>query len=167
VATYGEDIFVHLRQYEVEKDEKTGTKGFYPTKVGVTLIPSRFETLTTHEEEINSAVAEMRKYYKKPVDVKLHLGGGFYCTIKSGFDCVNIRKYFVPPGQKEPIPTKKGLALKFNEWKVLTQLIEDIKSIAPELAEATPCYGRDDHANQEGMWTCTECCPFGNKFDCM
>jgi len=31
-----------------------------------------------------------------PVSYKAHIGGGYYVSITSGFNCIDIRKFYVP-----------------------------------------------------------------------
>jgi len=52
----------------------------------------------------------------KAVSYKCAIGGGYYVSVTSGFYCVDIRKFFVPFGQTEIKPTRRGLALRLREW---------------------------------------------------
>ncbi len=98
------------------------------------------------------------------VDVREHIGGGVHVCVKSGLHLVDIRKYFVPVGTVSPIPTRMGIALKFPEWEKLTEYLDVIKSLSPELTDAEPCFNAEDHANVMGFLQCTECSPYGCDF---
>ena len=52
-------------------------------------------------------------------EYKSHLGGGWFCTVKSGCFTLHIRKFFVPLDKMVLIPTKKGIALTVVEWRKL------------------------------------------------
>ena len=92
-----------------------------------------------------------------------HIGGTHYVSVTSGYQCVDFRKWFQPYGSKdgEIKPTKKGMALRFDEWADLCTLVTTINAKYPSLDSALPCYYDDDHMNQVGWLNCTECNPFG------
>jgi len=96
----------------------------------------------------------------KSVSYKCSIGGGYYVSITSGFYCVDIRKFFVPFGQTEIKPTRRGLAVRLREWSNWKKIIDTINSTYPSLGTALPCYLGDDHQNQIGALECRECNPF-------
>ena len=136
-------------------DEKQG----YPTSVGVALNPSRFAVLSMIQDEVNEKLNQLNKSQK--FEYKSHLGGGFYCTVRSGCYSVHLRKYFVPNEQIIPIQTKKGIALRLKEWRNLIGHLKTIREEFPELSTATPCHFDSYHNNQEAAFSCMECYPFG------
>lgn len=97
------------------------------------------------------------------IKLRQHVGGGYYVSVTSGFRCVDIRKFYKPHGSTEAEikPTKRGVALRFDEFAHLCNLIEEINVAYPDLASAQPCFFDDDHLNQLGWLSCTECHPFG------
>lgn len=97
---------------------------------------------------------------EREVKYGAHIGGGHYVSVTTGFQCVDLRKWYVPYGQTETKPTKKGIALRLGEWEKMRSLIETINSDHPNLGTALPCYMQDDHLNQLGALACHECYPF-------
>jgi Transcriptional Coactivator p15 (PC4) len=113
------------------------------------------------KEEVSDAVKQRRT--GQSITLKTHLGGGIYCTMNEGFDSVNFRQYFVPEGQQEAIPTKRGISLKFTEWEKFAALVDEMKQLSPDLLLAEPCYMNTNHYNQLGFLNCKECKPFPDK----
>src|SRR5688572_14059271 len=66
-----------------------------PTKVVVALAPGRASTLFSFIEDIQGKVGQMRKG-DNVFDYRRHLGGGVYCSVKSGCYAINLRLYFLP-----------------------------------------------------------------------
>jgi len=109
--------------------------------------------------EINIAVQQLEEVGR---EVKLwsHIGGGHYVSVTSGFQCVDFRKWFQPRGQKDPKPTRKGIALNLDQWVRMRKIVEAINNDHPVLAAALPCYMEDGHQNPMGAFECRECYPF-------
>ena len=145
---------VHIRQYE--KD--VFTRYMYPTAKGIALRPHRLVKLFELSGCIDKCVEKLRN---KDGDVKLrkHLGGGIFVGVVNGYQCVNLRKYFVPVGSVIPFPTRFGIAIRFNEWNALHNAIGDLLKNFPSLMSSTPCHMNTDH--QLNYLDCPECCPFG------
>jgi len=61
-------------------------------------------------DEVETNVEALRVNH--PVSYKTHIAGGYYEFITSGFNCVDIRKFYVPYGQTDPKPTRRGIALR-------------------------------------------------------
>ena len=94
------------------------------------------------------------------VKYQSHVGGGHYISVTSGYKCVDFRKFYVPYGQAEVKPTKKGIALRLREWDEMKRVVDAINDAFPALATALPCYMEGDHANQMSALQCSECYPF-------
>lgn len=94
-----------------------------------------------------------------------HIGGAHYVSVTSGYFCVDFRKWFQQYGSMdgEIKPTKRGIALRFDEWSDLCNLVNTIGTTYPSLGSALPCYYDDDHMNEMGFLNCAECQPFTNK----
>lgn len=95
------------------------------------------------------------------VNFRQHIGGGYFVSVTSGFFCVDFRKFFVPRGQHDVKPTRKGIALRLYEWADMRKVIEDINTDYPDIGTALPCSVQDDHNNQLSAFNCRECYPFG------
>ena len=97
----------------------------------------------------------------KPVSYRYPIGGGYYVSVTSGFNCIDIRKFFLPYGQSDIKPTRRGLALRLHEGMDMRKIIENVDSAYYELGTALRCYLRE---NQIGALECSECNPFQPLF---
>ena len=105
-------------------------------------------------DEIDQCVA---KVAAKDDDVKLqlHIGGGWYVSVTSGFFCGDVRRFYHLPGAGVK-PTR------FYAWTRLKATATEIRHRHPKVADAQPCWTGADHFNQEGAVGCGECNPFGD-----
>ena len=158
VSRYNDALYVHIRQYEMDPI----TKKEYPTPKGIYLTPSRFANLMLQIEEIDRAVEQLKNKDDHFSEMKTHLGGGTYLTVQNGYQCVNIRRYFLPEGKEVPLPTHSGIALRIPEWDVFRSLLNDIKNCTPELSVAIPCFSTLGH---DHPLLCHECSPFGWNYN--
>jgi len=114
-------------------------------------------------DETNKSVQAMDNG-EQDVKFQHHIGGAIYVSVMNGYRCVNIRKWFQPEDLNGEIrPTKKGVALRFNEWRDLCTLITVINATFPPLNAAQPCFYDGDHMNQLGWLNCKECHPFSRN----
>jgi len=90
------------------------------------------------------------------VKYQSHVGGGHYISVTSGYKCVDFRKFYVPYGQAEVKPTKKGIALRLREWDEMKRVVDAINDAFPALATALPCYMLSDHLTS---FDCKDCYP--------
>ena len=81
-------------------------------------------------------------------------------SVSTGIYCIDIRKFYVPYGEQDVKPTRRGLALRLHEWPQMKKIVDSINAEHPSLGTALPCYMSDDHQNQQGMLECRECNPF-------
>ena len=146
-------MFVHVREYETDPS----TNKLYPSKRGVSFIPSTFSNFVMNLDEIDRNVRELNS--DKSFEFRVHLGKGVFCTVTSGYYFINLRRYFLLNEKLQP--TKNGICLKISEWNCLKGFIEDIKKTTPFLSGAAPCFYLTDHSNQEGVSNCNICFPFG------
>ena len=72
---------------------------------------------------------------------------------------VSLCLFWIPEGQLEIIPTKKGIFLTKFQWSALKKKLEELLLTHPELAVVSECINSRD--NQQGMLECHECMPFG------
>jgi len=108
-------------------------------------------------DEIKEAVQDMSK--DKNVNLRIHFGGAVYVSVKSGFLCVDFRKFYQPyDAQSDDIkPTRKAVSLRLDEWANL------LHASYTSLESVQPCYVADDHMNQIGWLECLECNPRLNQ----
>ncbi len=145
------NVLVHIRKYI----EKNGKK--YPTKTGAALTPTRWNEFVTGLHELEDSVNKLSA--GGDLRYTQHLGGNWNVTVNSEFPCVNIRRFWLPEGAEQAVASRKGIALRIDEFKALVASMNDINSHVPELSDVIPCSMRDDHQNQLGMLTCPECNP--------
>jgi len=81
-------------------------------------------------------------------------------SVTTGFKCVDFRQFYVPYGDTEIKPTRKGIALRLAEWDQIKKVIKLVNTVYTALANATPCYFANDHQNQLGALHCRKCNPF-------
>jgi len=96
----------------------------------------------------------------KNVNFKQSVGGGYYISMTSGFYCIDFRQFFLPYGETDIKPTRRGLALRHREWGEMRRIMNAINSRYPSVGTALPCYLGDDHLNQIGALQCRDCYPF-------
>ena len=154
VSRFNGNLLVHIRQYQ-----QNGKGGSYPTKIGITLSPSRFMTLLSFVDTIKSNVERLRNR-EQNVTCKLHLGGGIFVSISGDYLAVNIRRFFQPEGEITPHPTKKGLALRLSEWDNLTAQLQAIEKLID--SDERPCF--ESHLSPVTRFHCKECNPFMSYF---
>jgi len=107
---------------------------------------------------------DIRKLLDGAQDVKYHehIGGGHYISVTTGFRCVDFRRWFLPHDEQDPKPTKKGVALRLDDWAKMRNIVETIDDNHPSLASAIPCHVQENHQNEMGALECPECHPFPN-----
>uniref|UniRef100_K1Q7T4 Transcriptional coactivator p15 (PC4) C-terminal domain-containing protein n=1 Tax=Magallana gigas TaxID=29159 RepID=K1Q7T4_MAGGI len=70
------------------------------------------------------------------VAYKHHLEENYYMTVDNDYPVVNIRKWWMPPGNGEIVPTKNGAAITFDQWETLKELMSKVgKKIGDQLKE--------------------------------
>jgi len=147
VCVFNGETKVHVREYIDEK---------YPTKKGICLSPIRWAALLGTAftlDEILSNRSDLRD------DYRVHLGGFVYVKANKEYGTIDIRQYFIPDGQHNEIPTKKGVTLRKFEWFALKKRVDDINRLSEDLINAKPCAESLDHANPERYFACLECNP--------
>jgi len=108
-------------------------------------------------DEVDKSVTALGS--KEAVNTRIHVGGGYYVSVTSGFQCVDMRRFYLRDGKLKP--TREGVALRLSEWTDLCGLMQTISDARPKLGAAIPCYLAEDHQNQLGWLECIECNPFG------
>lgn len=119
----------------------------------------RWAQLTALEYFIDQQVNQLLGRSDK-VAFQVHLGGGFYVSVTSGFDCVDLREFYFNKNKGSPCPSMKGIALRIVEWEKLKQVFFEINKNFPTLSTTQPCSDGTDHYNQESALSCHECHPF-------
>jgi len=111
-------------------------------------------------DEIETNIKALRVNH--PVSYKTHIGGGYYVSVTSGFNCIDIRKFYIPCGQTDPKPTRRGIALRLSEWTEIKKIINTINAKFPTLGTTLPCFYNEDHLDPLVALQCRDCHPFMN-----
>ena len=121
---------------------------------GVALPLERWAQLKMWIGSIDKAVNEATS--QKYIDFKLYIGENMFICVTTGILCIDMRQWYM---NKQAVlrPGRTGIALKIPEWAKLRELIPEMMARSYKLRTAYTCV----HDNQEGQWTCTECCPNG------
>ena len=125
VKSFNGQTRVDIRQYD-----KFGDK-IYPTKSGVHLCRSQFVNLLDLEKEIDNDVSEFRN--KTVESFKYHLGDEVYVTATVGFPLVHIRLHYKNEDMSVALPTKVGVALRFDEWDALVNILEKVQKLIDKM----------------------------------
>jgi len=105
----------------------------------VTLTTSRWSRLMSFLRQINIELEEIELYVRS-IAYRAHIGDNCYVSVTSGFDCVDIRHFYVPYGLQcdQVCPSCNGLAHRLDMWKHLLKLVPTIHKRHPELIIAEP-----------------------------
>lgn len=148
------EMLVHVRKYDKRDDGL-----LFPTKKGIALNLEKWAKLECWKsQDIDDEILKYRD--NQEVDYMAHLGGNYYVTLKKGYPCVNIRRWFLPENEQEICPTKTGIALSFDQWKKVKLAMVAVRDLLKnELENITFCEFTDSHAGQLGALRCSNCNP--------
>ena len=157
----GKYVTVEVKAYGPQNVEVVFIQTLYENnllkKKEFPLTIQRYQQLMWQTPSIEEAVTQHKE--GKDVHYNWHLGGNRYVQVNSGFPVVDLREFWMPEGKDQVQPTRRGIALKFDEYDTLIKLRADIEKGIPELSETQPCYMDSDHMNQLGYLRCVECNP--------
>ena len=129
------------------REFKQTEKSKFPTKKGISLNLELFKSLALATDMVDTAM-------NKNEDLHYHIGGNIFLTVRSDNPCVDIRKYWKPENEVNLVPTKKGICLRPTEYVNLKSHVSNLEKEVPQLETIVPCFMRDDHQNQLGMFRC-------------
>jgi hypothetical protein len=87
VSKFNHQHYVHIRNWEDGK----------PTTYGISLTVQMWWEIQRYNLELNNKILKLQQE-DQDVDYKYHLGKNWYICVQSGFQFVNIRRYWTPPG---------------------------------------------------------------------
>ncbi|XP_062604155.1 uncharacterized protein LOC134265975 [Saccostrea cucullata] len=154
VSVYNGGVNVHIRHF-MEKNGK-----YFPTKRGVVFNLGRWVRLESLIEEISNY---LETYWKQTEEIQWHVGGGVFVSLSPKQSTVDIRHYWKPNDAENPVHTKKGVCLNRAKFSKLQASLIELHDYVPELNDVELCTYSESHRNAEGMLSCPECTPFGNK----
>ncbi len=139
------DTYVHIRELASENP--------IPTSKGITLTLQRCNKLYSILTEIIIHVDQMKR--NEPTLYRRHIGGNWYVTMESGYNTVDIRRFWLPDNATSIRATRNGVSLQFNQFEELKNGLRILDSFVPELNNVVPCYLSGKHCRD----TCMECSP--------
>jgi hypothetical protein len=123
----------------------------------VTLPAKRWAVLITILPDIENSVNTLKT--DQSVKFSTHLGGGYFTSVNTGFQCVDIREFYYNKKEKAPKPTKHGIALNLVQWDQFKEIIQLINIHFPRLSKTQMCI----HGDLDNMYKCSECRPFSQE----
>ena len=97
----------------------------------------------------------------KDINLKKHIGGGFYLSVNSPYKYVGIRKWNTN-SRGSLYPTSEGVSLKAAEWREALDVINKLYTERLELYQCVSCIldpNKPDHDKKN----CTECSHLDNS----
>ena len=132
VEEFKGQIYVHIRQFE---ENPVSTK-LYPTQKGCAVTPIPFANLLKIVPDIDERIVELRTPNSREFKYSVHLGEATFCTMESGYHCINLRTYYSRDNRL--MATRKGISLRLDEWDIVKSKFDEIKELSPILADAKP-----------------------------
>jgi hypothetical protein len=126
----------------------------------------RFVLFRQYMDEATARIMDVKRG-RDDVQYKVHLGGNMYLQVNSPYRGISIRQFknIGDSTHVELIPDVSGMFLLIPEWDRFIIIDKDIDTDIPELVNTVLCRDQTDHCNQEGYFTCPECCPNGENRD--
>ena len=153
VVKYQNEVRVDLRKWG------TNAVGVpHPTKKGVSFSLQRWVRMGHMQDRIATIMTSIEN--KEEASERIFIGGRLQVEMKSPYHCVDLREWYVDEQDGAFKPTRKGISLKFRQWRKLCTYAGQIQQLVPEIQHLLPCYMDTDHQNQLGMLACSECNPY-------
>jgi len=144
---------IHIREYDTSEVDGNGQYE-YPTKSGVCLNAKRLKILKNCLDDIDDNLKAQQQGVT--TNYKTHLGAAIYASVGT-YNGVDLRRYWIPEGQENEVPTRCGIFIPASQWPSLKRKLTELLATHPHLEEVDECF----HQNQLGMMDCRECNPFG------
>ena len=154
-STLNGQKYIHIREYDTSK---TGT--LFPTKKGMSFDLRRWAVFRESAADVDECIKKIRAG-DETVEFHRHLGAANYLRIKREISYVDLRKFFKPDAETEPIPTRRGIALRLAEWETLRYEMFRLHCDRLYILYYSPCYM--DHAVDQPIVSCQECFRYKNE----
>ena len=119
---------------------------------------ARLQSMLHHVDEVRKSITLIRDDYPY-VNLRVHYGLAWHLSVSYGFDCVDMRKFYIDKRTGRIRPTKDGLALRFPEWQDFVERVVPIMTTVLDLNDIVGCL----HVETDEFAACKECNPFGLK----
>ena len=123
------------------------------TKKGVKLNICKLMMIMHYGQLITSQIGKIANG-QEDIDVKKHIGGGYYISCTSPYKSVGIRLWKL--GSVKLFPTTEGINLKINEWMELIDVINDMYVERLDLFHCVPCLLQPNQPGHNPN-TCKKC----------
>jgi len=104
-------------------------------KKSIVIPAKRWLAFVVQCDFVEKAVQQLKE--KQYVKFFQHIGGGWYVSVTTGFQCVDIRRFYKKGDEIKP--TRDGLALRLPEWNNLRPLELSLPIDVPTLAAVHLC----------------------------
>jgi Transcriptional Coactivator p15 (PC4) len=111
--------------------------------------------LSTKVAEIDLAVERLQRGER--VDVQIPIGRKVHVTLIMDYMFVDLRDFYFNQSRGDILPSGRGIALTFDEWNKLKDLMPEILEEFPILSTTVSCSDNPTHCNLEGAINCFEC----------
>ncbi len=148
-SVFNGTTYIHIR--ELYRDNAR------PTRNGITLTLQRCNELYSILPEVVIHIDQIRR--SEPTFYRRHLGGNWFVTMETGYNTLDIRKFWRPDNETSIRATRKGVSLTFNQFEELKNGLQILDTFVPELNLVIPCYLSSQHLRD----LCKECSPNNNK----
>jgi len=119
-----------------------------------TLTLKRWANLLYYREQIDNEV-KVLDCKSRPVDFCVHIGDGYFVTVKDSWNYVHIFYYNIRVPYVKPMCEDVGycsdISLHFDEWARLLELIPADHEQYPELDNEQPVHEDDDEVTVQLM----------------
>jgi len=110
----------------------------YWSKKFVILSPQRPAGLKDCPVDIKAAVEDLINK-ETEVDLKRHIGAHWFMCVKTGVQCVDIRKHFKVLETGKIRPTRTGIGLRIREWRLINEMKDAISKVFVQTLQTSIC----------------------------
>ena len=115
-----QSVKIEIRQWAFGLDEEFEREGLCITGRGLTLNWNQWQRLLDRAKTIHFKIFQLQN--ERYVDERYELGGDKFVSITSPFEVCNLRIWYQRDGDGALLPSKRGIALKFKQFKRLLKL---------------------------------------------
>ena len=129
-----------------------------PTKKGISLTTCEWDNLKKHSEEIDNQIQAICSENAQ-IELKFDLGGLKFVSLDSAHAFIDVRAYWYPSQQdqpdytplpdEKPVPTKRGIALRPEEWESLVGMMTEIDDAIQRGVKKTVAVGWQKYARKQ------------------
>ena len=136
-------------------------EGAPPIKLSPVQASQLFISFETIDQDAETCWTALPKDAKR--EYSHHLGWGCFLTvlIYNGHTYYDIRRWWLPPGAENPVPTRMGIRLTQSEVNKLKSFQMELYGAVPEIGNVEPC---DCYTGTKYL-QCQRCNPLWNIYN--